>query len=336
MKRIYNIVTVFLLALILLFVSGCKKQNHLKIGFLYSSDITIRFKKEGNFFKNYAEKEGVEVTVMCASNDEAKQLDQAREMIDNGVDVLVVIAVNVNTAAAIVREAHNNDVPVMAYNRMIQNSDVDFFVASSNDQIGKLMVDAVMDEKKGGNFVLLGGDKFDKNGLDLQKAIKKYLNPYIDNGNVNLIYEAYIEQWDGDIAGFEMQKIISSYGTDIDAVISGFDGMSDGIIKVLKKYDLNGKVAVTGQDANVSGCKNIIAGDQIVTVFHPLNKIAEKGAQIAIEMAKGNSVKDFANSTELSGDNEIPTHRVNSIAITKDNLEKELINTGFYKREDLY
>ncbi len=321
---------------ITLFTTSCSNKEKFKIAFLYPSKTIERFKKESEFFKAYAAKNGVEVIVLDSEVDETLQKNQASKVIEQGVDAIVIIAVNVNTGAAIVREANENNIPVLAYNRMITNCDVDFFVASSNDQLGKAMVDAVIKEKPQGNFVLLGGDKFDKNGLDLQNAINKYLKPHIDNGNVNVIYESFIEQWSDVVAHHEMQKVISLYGTDIDAVISGFDGMSDAVIDVLKKYNLEGKVAITGQDAELRGCRNIVAGYQTMTLYHPLKALAEKAAEIAIDLAKGKNTKEFVNSSEFNGFEDIPTHRVNSIIITKDNIDKELIDTGVYTKDEVY
>lgn len=317
-------------------LQGCSSDSGKKIGFLYPSNSIKRYNKESNFFKNFISSKGVDVIVRSADNDESIQIEQAKELIGEGIDALVITAVNVNTAAAIVREAKDHDVPVLAYNRMIENCELDFFVASKNDLIGKIMVDAVMKEKPAGNFVILGGDMFDKNGEGLYTAVKKYLKPYIDNGKVKIVYETYIEQWSAEVAGFEMEKVISLYGKDIDAVIAGFDGMAEAVIDVLKKYELEGKVAVTGQDAEIRGCKNVIKGYQCVTVFHPLKTIAEKAAEIALALSNGENINGFVNSTEKNGLIEVPTHRVNSIGITKDNIDKELIESGFYKHEELY
>ncbi len=336
MKK-HLLLTLFIFSIIILLITpGCSNKKKLKIAFLYPSKTIERFKKESNFFKAYAAKNGVEVIIMDSEVDETLQKAQASEVIKQGIDAIVIIAVNVNTGAAIVREANENNIPVIAYNRMITNCNVDFFVASNNDQLGKSMVNAAITEKPQGNYVILGGDKFDKNGLDLQNSITKYLKPHIDNGNVNVVYESFVEQWSYEIAHHEMQKIISLYGTDIDAVISGFDGMSDAVIDVLKKYHLEGKVAVTGQDAELRGCRNIVAGYQTMTLYHPLQSIAEKAAEISIKIAKGKNVKEYVNSTEFNGANDIPTHRVNSIEITKDNIDKELIDTGVYTREEIY
>ncbi len=331
-----NLGLVLFILLAIVSITGCKQEEGLKIAFLYPAEEWVRFNKEAHFFKDYAEKNGVEVILETADNDESIQIQRANELFEKGIDALVLIAVNVNTAAAIVRNAHDADVPVMAYNRMIQNSEVDFFVASSNDLIGKLMVDALIKEKPNGNYVLLGGDLFDKNGEQLQRAVKKYLDPHIKNGSVNLVYETFIEKWSGEVAAFEMEKVISLYGDDIDAVIAGYDGMSGSVIEVLKKYNLAGKVAVTGQDAEINACKDILNGYQTMTVFHPLKTIAEKGAEIAIEMAKGKKLDDYKNSSDFNGTYDIPTHRVNSIMVTKDNMEEVLVKSGFYKKEQLF
>ena len=330
-----SFVNITLLTFVIL-LCGCSQNERLTIGFLYPSDLTVRYNKESNFFKEYCAKQGVDVIVKSANNDESIQIELANEMIEQGVDALVIIAANINTAGVIVRNAHAEDIPVMAYTRMIKNSEVDFFVGSSNDLIGKEMVNAVLKEKPSGNFVILGGDKFDKNGEELQTAVKKYLKSKVSDKQVKIVYETFVEKWDPKNAAFEMRKVISLFGDDIDAVIAGYDGMAASVIEVLKEFDLAGKVAVTGQDAELDGCKNVIEGNQTMTVFHPLKTVAETGGEIAIEMAKGKSLKDFVNSSDFNGLKDIPTHRVNSIAVTKDNIEKVLIESGFYTRKELF
>ncbi|SMO78464.1 xylose-binding protein [Saccharicrinis carchari] len=325
-----------IISLAFLLFTACKQKEQITIGFLYPSEVTERYNKESSYFKNYCATQGVEVIIKTASNDESIQLELANEMIEQGVDALVLIAANINTAGAIVRNAHAEGIPVMAYNRMIKNSEVDFFVASNNDLIGKAMVDGILKEKPSGNFVILGGDKFDKNGEDQYAAVKKYLKPKVESKQVNIVYETYIEKWDRDIASFEMEKVLQLYGDDIDAVIAGFDGMATGVIDVLESYGLAGSVAVSGQDAELTGCRNVIAGKQTVTVFHPLKTIAEKGAQVAIEMAKGKGLDAFVNSTEYNGLIDVPTHRVSSIAVNKNNIEEVLVGSGFYTKKELY
>ncbi|WP_282039635.1 substrate-binding domain-containing protein [Saccharicrinis aurantiacus] len=315
---------------------GCSKTKQNTIGFLHPTKDIIRFTIESKAFKDYCKPQGYDVIIKGAQNDEALQIEQARELIAQDVDLLVIIAVNINTAAAIVREAHENNIPVMAYNRLIENCEVDFFMGSNGDQIGKIMVDALVEKSGGGNFVILGGDKFDKNGLDLQKSAEKYLQPYIDQEKVNIVYKTYIEQWMPSIAKYEFEKIISLYGTDIDAVLAGSDGMAEAVISVLKEHDLQGKVAISGQDAEIRACKAILAGNQTVTVYHPLKEIAHKGAEIAIDMINNKNLKKYINSSEFNGLIDVPTHRVNSIGVNKDNLQEVLVDSKFYTVDQVY
>ena len=331
-----KVVISLLVLMVVLFTAGCKKKEQLTIAFLYPSEVTERYNKESSFFKEYCAKQGVEVIVKTASDDESVQLELANEMIAQKVDALVLIAANINTAGAIVRNAHAEGIPVMAYNRMIKNSEVDFFLGSNNDIIGKAMVDAVLKEKPSGNFVILSGDKFDKNGEELHNAIKKYLKPKMDNKQVNIVYETFIEKWDPYIAAFEMEKVIQLFGDSIDAVIVGYDGMATAVIGVLDNYGLVGRVAVTGQDAELEACRNVIAGKQTVTIFHPLKIIAEKGAEIAIAMAKDKKLDSFVNSSDFNGLKEVPTHRVNSIPVNKNNIEEVLVGSGFYTKKQLF
>ncbi len=332
MKKALNLI----ILLVILLIVGCDKKEKMTIGFLYPSELTVRYNIESSFFKDYCAKQGVEVIIKSASYDESVQMEMANQMIKQKVDALVLIAANINTAGAIVRNAHAEGIPVMAYNRMIKNSEVDFFVASNNDIIGKAMVDAVLKEKPSGNFVILGGDKFDKNGEELKGSIKKHLKSKIDSKQVNIVYETFIEKWDREIAAFEMKKVLQLNGDNIDAVIVCNDRMAAGVIEVLEEHGLAGRVAVTGQDAVLEACRNVIAGKQTVTLYHPLKIMAKKGAEIAIDMAKGKKLDGFVNSTDFNGLKEVPTHRVNSIPVNKNNIEEVLVGSGFYTKKQLF
>lgn len=326
----------FLSFMFIILLVGCSKTKQNTIGFLHPTKDIIRFRIESKAFQSYCKPKGYNVIIKDANNDEALQIEQARELIAQGVDMLVIIAVNINTSAAIIREAHENNIPVMAYNRLIENCEVDFFMGSNGDQIGKIMVDALMKESGGGKFVILGGDKFDKNGLDLQKSTEKYLQPYIDQGKVEVVYKTYIEQWMPSIAKYEFEKIVSLYGTDIDAVLAGSDGMAEAVINVLKEHGLQGEVAVSGQDAELRACKAILTGNQTVTVYHPLKKIAQKGAEIAIEMINERDLSEYINSSEYNGLIDVPTHRVNSVGVNKNNIQEVLVDSKFYTKEQVY
>ena len=122
-------------------------------------------------------------------------MKQASELLDEGVDVLIVVPSNANTSAAIVRDAHNEGVPVIAYDRLIKNCDLDYLVTFEGAKIGQLMVQHAVQKVPKGNFVILFGDAGDVNAISIKNAQKEFLQPYVDRGDIKIIYKTYVENW---------------------------------------------------------------------------------------------------------------------------------------------
>lgn len=326
-----------IISLLMIALSGCGKKDKIKIGFLYNSEVTFRFFLEGNFFKEHAEALGAQVILDHANNNDALQYDKAIEMMDQDIDLLVLVAVNINTAENIVKEAKAQNIPVMAYNRLISNCDLDIYISGNNDQLGKDLIGYVIKQKPKGNYIILNGDRFDRNAVELMTSIDKTLKPHIESGNINVLYKTYIENWNPEHAAFELDQILSVYPQSVDAVISCFDGMSVSCVDVLKKYGLDGKVIVTGQDAQIESCRRIVEGTQHLTLYHPLKDIAYKAAEVAIDIVNGVKLEKKYNITYVNnGFEDVPTVQINSIPVTKENIDEVLIESGFYKREEIY
>jgi D-xylose transport system substrate-binding protein len=329
----------FFLTLILIpILSGCgNRQKEMKLGFLYSSDVTFRFNKESKFFKERAEQLGAEVLVDHANDNDALQYDKAIAMMDKGIDLLALIAVNINTAENIVKEANARNIPILAYNRLITNCNLNVYISGNNNQLGKDIAGYAIEKRPTGNYIILNGDKFDRNAVELKESIDETLKPHIDAGRINILYKTYIESWNPDNAAFELNQILAATRQQVDVVMSCFDGMSVACIKVLEKYGLAGKVIVTGQDAQIESCKKIIEGTQQLTMYHPLKDIAYKAAEVAVDIAKGvNIEKKYDITYSNNGLMNVPTVRINSIPVTKENIDEVLIESGFYKRSEIY
>jgi len=326
------------LVTLIFILNSCQSNDSMRIGFLYTSPNTERYVKESNYFKQHGEKLGVEVIVEHGQGDEAKQFEKALEMFDQGIDALTVISVNANTAAAIVREGHERGVKVIAYNRLIKNCDLDLYIAGDNEDLGKIMVGEILKVKSQGKAIILGGDKYDRNAVEMHASIKKELQPSIDRGDIEILYETYIEEWSAVNAAFELDQFLSFTGIVPDIIFAGYDGIADASVRVLEEHNITSPVYITGQDAELRGVKNILAGKQQMTAFHPLKIIAEQAAELVVLMLKNE--KKF-NKTNLSytnnGQKEVPTLKVASIAVTKENLNKVLIDdSGFYSKEEVY
>lgn len=337
MKKNFILPFCVIIFLLMIALSGCGKKDKIKIGFLYNSEVTFRFFLEGNFFKEHAEALGAQVIVDHANDNDALQYDKAIEMMDQDIDLLVLVAVNINTAENIVKEAKAQNIPVMAYNRLISNCDLDIYISGNNDQLGKDLIGYVIKQKPKGNYIILNGDRFDRNAVELMTSIDKTLKPHIESGNINVLYKTYIENWNPEHAAFELDQILSVYPQSVDAVISCFDGMSVSCVDVLKKYGLDGKVIVTGQDAQIESCRKIVEGTQHLTLYHPLKDIAYKAAEVAIDIVNGVKLEKKYNITYVNnGFEDVPTVQINSIPVTKENIDEVLIESGFYKREEIY
>lgn len=324
------------LLVLIIFTSifSCKSQSDIKIGFLIPASVGFRWPTDQRYVEKSAKELGVEVLTLSADNDENLQLKQANELLDKGVDVLVVVPVNANTAAGIVRDSHNKNVPVIAYDRLIMNSDLDYLVTFDGDMIGSLMVNHALEQKPTGNYVLLWGHAGDINAHLIKKSQEKILAPYIASGKVNIVYKTFVEDWSKANGYQTMKNIMGKTDKKIDAVITSYDGIAMGALQAMKEYDATNFV-LTGQDAELDAIKAIVKGDMSLTIYKSIRNIAETSLKLAIKLAKGEKVKDI-NGSVNNGRKDVPTVLLKPQAVTKDNIQSTVIADEFYKAQDIY
>jgi D-xylose transport system substrate-binding protein len=324
---------IFLFAMTLL-VMGCNRSSGFKVGFLYPSKERIRFVKESNFFSERIKELGGEAIVVDADDNEALQLERGYELLED-VDLLVIAAVNGHTIAPLVREAKSRGVPVIAYNMLISNTDYDFFFSGDNDYLAELFCQSALAYKPQGNYVVLGGDRFDRNGFELKMGIDSLLKPHVAKGDVAVIYNTFIEAWSRNNAALEFEQVLQTYGDDIDAVLACNDMMADGVLTVLKKYNIERPIFISGQDADIVGVRNVYAGRQTMTVYHPAKRYGQGVAELAIDLLNGKSMKKWESGTIFNGHSSIRNFKVKSIKITADNIGKELVEAGECSWEEI-
>jgi D-xylose transport system substrate-binding protein len=278
---------------------------------------------------------GAEMITLSAQDDDAVQLQQGYQLLDEGVDVLIIAAVNGNTIAPLVRDAVAKGVVVVAYNRLINNSEYNLFVTGNNENNARLFCEAALSRKPTGNYIVFGGDRFDRNGLELKQHIDSILKPHIESGSINLLFDTYVEGWSGERAAFELQKIINSYGLNIDAIISCNDPIGVACANMLKKYGKVGDVVITGQDANIDAVKAVYDGLMTMTIYHPHKILGYKTAELVMDLLDGKKASDLSNASTFNGTLDIPTYQINSIAVTKENLDEVLIQSGEYAMDEI-
>lgn len=294
-----------------------------------------RYIKDRDYLTAKATELGAEVIVANAENNEQLQIEQANKLIDQGADILIVIAVNQNTAAAIVRDAHNRNVKVIAYERLIQNADLDFFVAFDHYKVGEQMANYVYKLKPEGSYVMLGGDKTDKNAILIKKGWHNVLDNAINQKKIDLQYDIFIEDWSSENAEHEISRYIKLSGKVPDVILASNDGIAEGVSKVLARDNAENSIILTGLDAELAACKRIVKGKQTITVYKPLKKEAEIAAQLAVDFVTGKKYTGNIVSTN-NGRIDVPSVLIDPVVVDASNLKQTVVADGFYSEQEIY
>jgi D-xylose transport system substrate-binding protein len=310
------------------------KDDKITIGLSMSTLQEERWQRDRDSFVAKATQLGAEVKVQAADLDDAKQISQAENLISQGVDVLVVIPNNASAAAAIVDKAKAANIPVMAYDRLITNSDVDLYISFDNERVGEMQAEVITKLVPKGNYALIEGADTDNNAHLFKKGQMNVLQPLIDKGDIKIVYDQWTKDWQPNNALKNMENALTANNNQIDAVIAANDGTAGGAIQALTAQGLAGKVPVSGQDAELAALQRIVQGTQTMTVYKPLKLLSEKAAEIAVQMAKGEKVQ--TNKTLHNGKIDVPSILLDPISVTKDNIEQTVIADGFHKKEDIY
>lgn len=322
----YSLLFIFLASISIL--SGCKQQAP-KIGILMHDFDNERWVKDKNYLVEILTKQGAEVIVEVAGNDQNKQIEQARNMIKNGTQVLIVVPVNQDEAAKIVEIAHESNVKVIAYDRMINGCQLDYFVASNGAQIGELQASSLTAVNPKGNYALIGGAKIDNNSQRLFLGQMNVLQPLMETGAVQLVYSEFGVDWSKEDGYRQAKIVLENYADGLTGIICGNDNLAMGALMALKEYGLDGKVLLSGQDAELPNLKEIIKGNQTATVLKPLKETATAAAELSISLAleKQNTMKF---TTESNGKVLVKSILIDAILVNKNNIETTVIASGYY------
>lgn len=293
-----------------------------------------RCKQEKNYFTEKITQLGGEVLVYDANDDDQKQLDQGKEVLEKGIDVLVIFPVNLVTAAAIVRQANDRHIKVIAYESLIQNCKLDYYISADNGKGGNLMAEYITKMVPQGNYILLGGNKADRNAILIKKGQQNVIYPLVNQGKIKLIYDIYAD-WTAEEGYYETKRALSLSGIIPDAIVSSNDGLAAGVIEALKEYGLAGKVPVTGLDAELSACQRVAKGTQTLTVFKSFKKQAYSAAEMAMQISTGKKVENI-NSEVDNGLVKVPTYLIDPVLVDRNNLREVIVKGDVYSEKDVF
>ncbi|MCR4797208.1 MAG: substrate-binding domain-containing protein [Lachnospiraceae bacterium] len=337
-KRLVCIISVIMSALLF---CGCAAENttveeeepkeeKITIGFSFDSFLIERWEKDRDVFVTTAREAGVEVNVQNANGDVKTQLEQIGYFIEKKVDAIVVVAIDSGRLRGVVAEAKAAGIPVIAYDRMLKDSDADLYISFDNESVGTLMAKALVNEGHTKKALMLSGPLEDSNVTDVNKGFTNVCRKY----GITVTDTFYAPNWTPESAADYLRANPTKID-EADAIMCGNDNIATQVVRVLAEHRKAGTVLVTGQDADLEACQRIVQGTQLMTVYKPVEKEAKAAADAAVSLIEGKEPRGV-NKTVSDGTYDIPAIILDPIAVDKNNIDSTIIASGFHRKDEVY
>lgn len=281
---------------------------------------------------------GVTVDIQNANGDVAAFQTIADQMLTSGVKVLIMVNLDSASAKAVQDKAKAQGVPTIDYDRLTLNGSESYYVSFDNVAVGKLQGKGIVSclagfHKKTARIVYLNGSPTDNNATLFKQGYDSVLRPLIRAKKYTLIDDTSVPGWDNAKGQTIFEQQLSKAGGKLDAVVAANEGLGLAAVATLKKFKLNGKVCVSGQDASVDGLHAILTGDLSNTVYKGIKAEANAAATLAVDLLQGKPATT-AKSRVNNGTTNVPSVLLVPVGITKANV-KVVIADGFQKRADV-
>ncbi|MBN9239791.1 MAG: sugar ABC transporter substrate-binding protein [Micrococcales bacterium 70-64] len=333
------------------------------IGVAMPTKSSERWIADGNALKETLEGQGFTVDLQYAEDDIPTQVSQVENMITKGAKALIIAAIDGTTLTNVLQEAADNNIPVIAYDRLIRDSEnVNYYATFDNFLVGQQQAwtllnglglteldgTPIADAPAGPfNIELFAGSLDDNNAFFFFNGAMDVLQPLIDKGTLvvksgqTAIEQAATLRWDGETAQSRMEDILTSTysdGSKVNAVLSPYDGISRGIISALTDagYTVGeGWPIISGQDAEVDSVKAILAGEQYATIFKDTRELAKVAAAMAVAVLGGDEPEINDTTTYDNGKLVVPSYLLQPVQVTKDNVKEALVDTGYWTAAEI-
>jgi putative multiple sugar transport system substrate-binding protein len=342
-------------SLLVMAASPVLAQDKGLVGIAMPTKSSARWISDGNSMVEQFQEAGYDTDLQYAEDDIPNQLAQIENMITKGANVLVIAAIDGTTLSNALENAHAADIPVVAYDRLIRDSEnVDYYATFDNFKVGVQQANTLVEglkerfpEAKPWNVELFGGSPDDNNAYFFYDGAMSVLQPMIDAGDIEIpsgqtgMDTVGTLRWDGSVAQSRMDNLLSANYTDkqVNGVLSPYDGLSIGIISSLKGVgygsgDMDMPI-VTGQDAEVPSVKAILRGDQYSTIFKDTRELARVTVGMVDALLQGGEPEINDTETYDNGVKVVPSYLLEPVPVTADNWEEILLDSGYYTRDQI-
>lgn len=326
-------------------------QEKATVGIAMPTKSSARWIDDGNNMVKVLKERGYNTDLQYAEDDIPNQLSQVENMVTKGAKALVIAAIDGTTLSDVLKQAKAKGITVIAYDRLIRGTpNVDYYATFDNFQVGVLQAQSIekglgLKEGKGPfNIELFGGSPDDNNAYFFYNGAMSVLKPYIDSGKLVVasgqmgMDKVATLRWDGATAQARMDNLLSAYygNKKVNAVLSPYDGLSIGIISSLKGVGYGSAdqpmPIISGQDAEVPSIKAMLRGDQYSTIFKDTRDLAKVTADMVDAALAGKQVTVNDTKTYENGVKTVPSYLLKPVVVYKDNWEKVLVDSGYYKK----
>lgn len=314
--------------------SAGKEEHKIQIGLTVDSFVIERWIRDRDVFVATARELGADVNVQDAGADAEEQISQIEYFISKQVDVIVVIARDCGVLSDVVQKAQNAGIPVISYDRMINNANTDFYISFDNRKVGEIMAQALIDAiPQGGDIFMIQGSSSDNN----VKMLKEGFDDTLEDTNLNVVYEANCDGWTAELAVGYVEEALEKY-PHVKGIMCGNDDIASQVVQVLAENQLAGNVVVIGQDGDLAACQRIVEGTQYMTAFKSIEDLAREAAKYAVEIGSGREASELEGVIEKVNDGtyDIPSKVLDPIAVTRENIDEVIIDGGFHRRDEVY
>ena len=329
---------------------GSTAATGTKVGVAMPTKDLQRWNQDGANMQSELEAAGYEVDLQYASNDVQTQVSQIENMINSGCNVLVVAAIEGSSLGEAMDMAAENNIPVIAYDRLIMNSDaVSYYATFDNYKVGQVQGQYIIDqldlENTSETFTMeiTAGDPGDNNAGFFYDGAMDLLKPYIEAGTLVVksgqidFAEVATPSWATETAQSRMETILSSNyaNEDLDVCLCSNDSTALGVENALAANYKGEYPIITGQDCDIENTKNMIAGKQSMSVFKDTRTLASQVVKMVGQILSGSEVDVNDTETYDNGTGVIPSYLCEPVFADKDNYKELLIDSGYYTEDQL-
>lgn len=309
-----------------------QEEKKIQIGMSFDSFVIERWQRDRDVFVSTAKELGAEVNVQNANGDLLEQRKQINYFIEKGMDVIVIICVDSDGLTASVNKAKEKGIKVIAYDRLLRDSDVDLYISFDNTMVGGMMAEALIAHGlAGGSVLMLGGSPTDNNVPLVEGKFKRVMQA----NQVRILDSIHAQGWLAEEAAayiYDHMDVVA----EADAIMCGNDNIASQVVPALAEKRLAGKVLVVGQDADLEACQRIVEGTQVMTVYKPVEKLAQRAAECAVALAQDQAIMGKDVTMLDNGHYLVPYVGLKPISVTEENINEVIINSGFHLKEDVY